>query len=626
MRPPHGVVEGSRSAIPFQSVVSQVSVEPTPPVVVVVIAAVLAVGVAAAVWRRRDRPGSASLAVLALGAGWWSLCYALELSSPALSGTLYFGRLAYVGIVVVPLAWFTFALAYTGRGTALGRWWLVALATPCAAMVALAWTTLSTGLVWTGYELVPAAGLPHGVLSVAYGPAFWLWTAYAYALTGSGTLLLLASVAKARVFRRQTAVLLVGVTAPWIGNLAFVADLSPLDLTPIGFVVSAVVLGGGLYRYRLLDVHPVTGGIARAELVERLPDAVVAIDDRGRIVDLNPSAESVLGVATDDAVGSSLERVAPSLAGLLADADDTDDGVADYVVSDPPRYYEVRVSPLRNDRAIGRLVTLRDVTGRRRREREIAVLNRVLRHDLRNDVAVIENYAALLERDPGNESYVSGIADRAAEMRNLVETVRRVERHLDTDEPTLSTLDIAQVVRERAEALARTYSDATVETDLPSAAWVRALDLVDSAVDNLVENAVEHNDSASPRVWVSVERVAVDGERYVDVTVADDGPPIPEGDRDVLVGQESSLDEASGLGLWLVHWIVTESGGRVTYEPNEPRGNVVTVRLRTPEGEQYETASAEETAATEPTGSPQRDVTGDGTSPGTGSPGAASTG
>ena len=637
VRPLSGVTEGSRSAVPSPSVVPPVSIEPTLPVVIVVVAAVLAVGVAAAVWRRRDRPGSASLAVLALGAGWWSLCYALELSSPALSGTLYFGRLAYVGIVVVPLAWFTFALAYTGHDAALGRWRLVALATPCAAMVVLAWTTLSTGLVWTSYELVPAAGLSHGVLSVAYGPAFWLWTAYAYALTGAATLLLLASVAKARLFRRQTAVLLVGVAAPWTGNLAFVTDVSPLDLTPVGFVVSAIVLGGGLYRYRLLDVHPVTGGIARAELVERLPEAVVALDGRGRVVDLNPSAESVFGVAADDAVGVSLERVAPSLASLLDDADDTgdtDDSVADYVVSDPRRYYEVRVSPLQNDRATGRLVTLRDVTGRRRREREIAVLNRILRHDLRNDVAVIENYAALLERDPGNESYVSGIANRAAEMRGLVETVRGVERHLDTNEPTLSTLDVARVVRERAEALRRAYPVATVETDLPPAAWVRALDLVGSAVDNLVENAVEHNDSASPRVWVSVEQVAEGGERYVDVTVADDGPRIPEGDRDVLVGRESSLDEAGGLGLWLVHWIVTESGGRVTYEPNEPRGNVVIVRFRTPEGDRYETAEVEETAsadeataagetvATESTGS-SRD---DGTSETNPSFGAASAG
>jgi PAS domain S-box-containing protein len=578
MRPLNGVAEVSPSASP--SVVSQVSFEPTPYVVPVVIAAVLAVGVAVAVRRRRDRPGSASMTALALGAGWWSVCYALELASPSLAGALLFGRLAYLGIVVVPVTWFTFALAYTGRGDLLSRGRLVALAAPAAATVALAWTTRSTGLVWATADLVPAADGALAVLSVTYGPAFWLWTAYAYALVGAGTLLLVASAANARLFRRQTAALVAGVSAPWLGNLAFVAGVSVVDLTSVGFVVSAVVLGGGLHRYRLLDVHPVTGGIARAELVERLPEVVVAVDDRGRVVDLNPSAESVLGTTLDDAVGAELRAIAPSLADLVDGIDPGGDPPADYVVSEPRRHYEVRASPLRDDRTAGRLLTLRDVTERRRREREVAVLNRVLRHDLRNDVAVIENYAALLERDPGNEEYVAGLAARAAEMRELVETVREVERHLDADEPTLSTLNVARVVRERTAALARTHPEATVETDLPADAWVRALDLVGSAVDNLVENAVEHNDAAAPRLSVSVDRITVDGEWYVDVTVADDGPPIPATDLDVLLGRESSLDGASGLGLWLVHWIVTESGGTVTHESADPRGNVVTLRLR----------------------------------------------
>jgi hypothetical protein len=118
---------------------------------------------------------------------------------------------------------------------------------PAAATVALAWTTRSTGLVWATADLVPAADGALAVLSVTYGPAFWLWTAYAYALVGAGTLLLIASAANARLFRRQTAALVAGVSAPWLGNLAFVAGVSAVDLTSVGFVVSAVVLGGGLH-------------------------------------------------------------------------------------------------------------------------------------------------------------------------------------------------------------------------------------------------------------------------------------------------------------------------------------------------------------------------------------------
>jgi signal transduction histidine kinase len=114
------------------------------------------------------------------------------------------------------------------------------------------------------------------------------------------------------------------------------------------------------------------------------------------------------------------------------------------------------------------------------------------------------------------------------------------------------------------------------------------VDLVGSALDNLLENAVEHNPSAEPFVRVSVERVTVAGAPYVEVTVADNGPQIGEEDLAVLLGTESSLDAASGLGLWLVNWIVTDSGGELTYEPNEPRGNVVTVRLRAPDDDRYD--------------------------------------
>ncbi|AUV83187.1 hypothetical protein C2R22_17325 [Salinigranum rubrum] len=548
------------------------------------LAVVLAVGVAVALWHRRDSPGSKTLIVLALGAGLWSLFYALELSSQTLAGTLLFGRLSYVGIVVVPPAWFVFALVYTGRKRWLGMGRLCLLAVPSLVTMGLAWTTLSTGLMWASYELVPAAGLSTPVLSVEYGPAFWLWVAYSYLLTGTGTVLLVLSVAAARLFRVQTAALFVAVTAPWLGNLAFVAGIAPLDLTPVGFVVSALALGGGFHRYSLLDIHPVTGGVARAELVERLPDAVVAIDARERVVDLNPSAEAVLDTTLDEATGAPLAAVAPSLASLLSGEEPT----SDYVVPETGRSYEVRVSSLRTDWSTGRLVTLRDVTERRRREREVAVLNRVLRHDLRNDVVVIENYVTLIRRNPGDEEYLAGLARRAAEMRELVETVREVERHLDADEPTRSTLDLARLVRERTAAVAREHPNATVETDLPADAWVRALDLIGSAVDNLVENAVEHNDSDEPWVSVSVERTVVDGERYVDLRVADDGPPIPEADRAVLVGRDPSLDDASGLGLWLVNWIVTDSGGTVEYEPNGPRGNVVTIRLEAPDDEWYE--------------------------------------
>ena len=544
-------------------------------------AALVAVAFAAAMWRSHRGPGTPALVALALGAAWWSLLYGLELASTTLAAKLLFGRLSYLGIVVVPVSWFAFALAYTGRGRRLTPSIVGLLSLPAVLAAVLPWTSGSNDLFWASTSLV--SGGSGVALALEYGPAFWLWSAYAYALLGGGTVLLLWSIPRdVRLFRAQTLLLLVGVAAPWLSNLAYLLRLfgpGTLDITPVGFVVSALALGAGLGRYRLLDVHPAARTVARDELVERMAEAVVVLNGEGRIVDLNRRARSVLDADADDLVGESLDSIAPGLAAAIEGAEgDT----AEFTTGDPVRHYGIRVSRLRDGRrgSLGRLVTLRDVTERRRRERRIAVLNQVLRHDLNNDVAVIEGYARLLREEPGNEEYVTVIAERAAEMADLVGTIRDVERALEAEAPIRSTVDIVRVVDERVEAARRAHPRAVVDTDLPTSESVLATDVVSSAVDNLIENAVEHNDSETPHVRVSVDRVVEDGRPYVEVRVADDGPGIPDPDRAVLVGAEGArLEDASGLGLWLVNWIVSESGGEIRYEPNEPRGCVVVVRL-----------------------------------------------
>lgn len=123
------------------------------------------------------------------------------------------------------------------------------------------------------------------------------------------------------------------------------------------------------------------------------------------------------------------------------------------------------------------------------------------------------------------------------------------------------------------------WPDAEVTLSAPDVAPVRATDevLLATAFRNLVENAIEHNDRPRPRVDVAVQ----DGGRWTAVSVADDGPGIPSMERSVLRSRgEAPLRHGSGLGLWVVRWIVRACGGDLDEEENEPRGSVVTVRLR----------------------------------------------
>jgi signal transduction histidine kinase len=121
------------------------------------------------------------------------------------------------------------------------------------------------------------------------------------------------------------------------------------------------------------------------------------------------------------------------------------------------------------------------------------------------------------------------------------------------------------------------YPNVEIRTDLPGRAAVVSLDLVDSAIDNVLENAIEHHDDDRPVIDVEV---ADTGSGEVELRVTDDGPGIPAEELAALErGDEDPLTHTSGLGLWITKWIVSESGGSVEFEDNDPSGTVVSMRF-----------------------------------------------
>jgi signal transduction histidine kinase len=207
----------------------------------------------------------------------------------------------------------------------------------------------------------------------------------------------------------------------------------------------------------------------------------------------------------------------------------------------------------------------------------LTVLNRVLRHDVRNDVNAILGYAELVREDDGDvDAALEIIEQRARQIQKLSRRGRDIEALLGADEDQTRTLDLAAVVRSELIDLESDTVGVETQLDLPETAMVRANPMIDVAVENLVENAVEHVDE--PRVELSVSLEPV--ESIWELTIADNGRGIPDAEIRILErGEESQLRHSSGLGLWLVHWIVRESGGSIAFDENDPTGSVITIRL-----------------------------------------------
>ncbi len=328
-------------------------------------------------------------------------------------------------------------------------------------------------------------------------------------------------------------------------------------------------------------------------LIENTHDVVSIVDPDGTRRYVSPSAERILGYDESQLAGKSVfELVHP------ADRETVESTFRSVVETGDPGRTEYRVRhaegswrtfesvcvDARDDAPIdGMVVNSRDVTDRHRYEQRLRVLNRVLRHDLRNDMnVVLGNADMLLESDLPAEAKrrARTIRGKAASLVELGDRARQIDYTLHGTDDVQRPRDVIEPVERTLDGIEEDHPASVVRRRYPDEQWVSADSLVDSALSNVIENAVEHNDRAAPEVEVTVEASSVGDREMVEVRVADDGPGIPESERRAIAqGTETKLAHVSGLGLWLTKWIVDQSNGDIRFADNDPRGTIVEIRL-----------------------------------------------
>jgi signal transduction histidine kinase len=219
----------------------------------------------------------------------------------------------------------------------------------------------------------------------------------------------------------------------------------------------------------------------------------------------------------------------------------------------------------------------------KRQRDDLKLLNQLMRHDIRNDLQLVSAYAELLDDhvDEEGEEYLDVIKENTQSAVALTTTVRDLAEVMLREDTDPGRVSLDRVLSQQVEEVRSAYSQAvfTVEGSVPEAEVV-ADEMLSSVVRNILRNAVQHNDETPPQVTVSA---AVDeADRAVEVRIADNGPGIPEGQREEVFGKgEKGLDSpGAGIGLYLVQSLVDLYDGDVRIEDNEPNGAVFVVRLR----------------------------------------------
>ncbi|MFW5934358.1 MAG: histidine kinase N-terminal 7TM domain-containing protein [Halolamina sp.] len=526
---------------------------------------------AVAVRRNRDERYVGGFVAIVAVIGTWVLSYGVQLGFDSRAAQLPWWQLTLAVAGFIPTAWLLFTLRYAGKDAWLtrpARWTMVSEPIVFAAFVL---TNPRHRLIWTDLQL--PADAPVRVFAPEFAIGYYVHIAYVYAIVAFGTYLVLHTAARSSdLYRRQAGTLLAAVVPPTAAHVTFSLRASPvqgLDLTPFTFGGTVALVAISLFRFDLLDRTP----IAREAALDVVGNGLVVLDADGVVVDADQRARRVLTPAPE--AGTHISTVFPDTP-LERLSGTTIEGAT----ADIRRTYEVQVSPLRDaeGQLSGHSLVLRDVTDRRAYEQRLQVANRVLRHNLRNDMNVVHGLAGQIKSGDADDpaAVAARIQSKVDGVVGTSEKVREMTRIEPSSIDEATPVDLAKV----AEAVAADFDaeDAvTLECEASQApAAVADESALATALSNLLENAVKHNESDEP--WVRVT-TGQDGDRTC-LRIVDDGPGLPEEEREVLRREtETPLKHSRGLGLWLASWSARAAGGELAVETSGPDGTTVRIEF-----------------------------------------------
>ena len=272
------------------------------------------------------------------------------------------------------LFYFLFTMAYGSHEQHLTRRNVILLSIVPVLTVLAAATNSWHGWVWTEITIDPNTYIAR----YSHGWFFWVFVTYTYLLIVLGFFSLLSSALRvASIYRSQFAIILLSVLTPLGANLVYLfapATANRYDLTPIGFIVTGMILAWAIFRHSVLDLVPV----ARDRLVEMMSDGVIVVDSQGRIGDLNPAMEQIIAVPATQAIGQPFEQALESAPDLIHALHQTAESSMELCMhtDSVERYFDLQCSLLRDSQGetAARIIVVRDITGRKQLEQERDVL------------------------------------------------------------------------------------------------------------------------------------------------------------------------------------------------------------------------------------------------------------
>ena len=572
------------------------------------IAALLAALLAFYMWERRSTSGAKPAAVLLLALSVWSIGYSLEFMGADLATKIFWAKIQYFGIVTLPVGLLMFALVFSGKSAWITTPRLAVLMVIPVATLVLALSNELHQLIWADWSLGTIGDT--FVLNLEHGLGFWIYITYTYILLAISTILIFrASARSSGIYRGQMASLLVGIAAPWLGNIISLSGVFPLpiDLTPFAFMITGLAIAWSVYKHQLLNIAPV----GLETVIQSMNDAVFILDTRNNIVDANPASRKALSLTSEEIVGRNVREVfkdQSDLIDLYENAINIREEIA--VGTDSQKeFYEISISPLTDhqDKILGRAVILHDISDRKKAENAMMMArdqaleaSRVksqflarIGHELRTPLGVIRGYADLL-KEPAygalSEQQIKAVNEiidstqRVSDMvSELLDEARlaagAVELEIKPFTPKLLLKDVQEKLSILAQKKGLTLKS-TLEPELPDKLHGDPV-RINQMITNLTSNSIKFTKEGEVNI-----RFYLRSKNKWAMEVSDTGPGIPkEAQKDIFEpfrqadGSIARKYGGTGLGLSIVKHLTNMMDGKIEVKSKVGEGSTFTIIL-----------------------------------------------
>lgn len=257
-------------------------------------------------WRYRRRPDFLGLCIMSLAGALWQFLLAAKVVFGNHVSLMLLDNLQLTMMDAFTWSYLVFAMFYTGNRMYLSKpVWLLICLQPLINL-AIIWTN-----PWHGWVVRLTLASADG--TTYYQPSTWFWGNYFYHLVigGAALFLLLSHVLRSSgLFKRQAAMVLTGMSLPWLGAIVILwakMNLLPWDFFPFTFGLCSLFIAGAIAHLRLFDVVPPD----MDSIFDGLNEGVLCLDARLRILEINQWLADRLGLKRSQLLGQPLLQAAP---------------------------------------------------------------------------------------------------------------------------------------------------------------------------------------------------------------------------------------------------------------------------------------------------------------------------